>query len=288
MDARNRDRSSGRPRRSRGNCDAARPARANPRRPDTGRRLLASGARQLRGRGGPTASTFRMQMRSAPLTPILDDGERVAVLVHDVALLDDPALMSAVAAATRLAVSNARLQAEVRERVAEVEASRRRIVAAADEQRRPPRARPAGRREPAAGPGRRARGGIDPELERQVVAARAELGELARGIHPASLTERGLAEALRELAERAGATFEGSYPAGASPGHGGSRLLRLLRGARERRQARRARLRRACESRPANGLLTVEVTDDGVGGADAAAGSGLQGLRIASRRSAAR
>ena len=65
-------------------------------------------------------------------TPILDGGREVAVLVHDQALLDDAALMSAVAAAARLAVANARLQAEVRQRVAEVEASRRRIVAAAE------------------------------------------------------------------------------------------------------------------------------------------------------------
>jgi hypothetical protein len=54
------------------------------------------------------------------LTPIDEDGRRVAVLVHDRALLDDPDLVRAVASATHLAVSNARLQAEVRERVLEV------------------------------------------------------------------------------------------------------------------------------------------------------------------------
>src|SRR5262249_8240477 len=46
-----------------------------------------------------------------------------AVLVHDAAVLDDPALVAAVAATTRLAAANARLQAEVRTQVAELEAS---------------------------------------------------------------------------------------------------------------------------------------------------------------------
>ncbi|MBO0813765.1 MAG: hypothetical protein J2P30_01220, partial [Actinobacteria bacterium] len=64
------------------------------------------------------------------VTPVEENGQRVAVLIHDVAVLDEPALLSAVEAAARLAVSNARLQGEVGARVGEVEASRRRIVEA--------------------------------------------------------------------------------------------------------------------------------------------------------------
>ena len=136
------------------------------------------------------------------VTPIEEDGCQVAVLVHDRALLDDPALVPAVAAGTRLAVSNARLQAEVRERVAEVEASRRRIVAAADDQR------DRLGRELRIGTERRLLrvaelvGEIDPELERQVDAARAELEALGLGIHPRTLAVDGLGAALHELAER--------------------------------------------------------------------------------------
>ena len=70
------------------------------------------------------------------MTPIEHDGQPVAVLVHDEAVLEDPALVEAVASAARMAVSNARLQAEVRARVLELAASRRRIVDAADAQRR--------------------------------------------------------------------------------------------------------------------------------------------------------
>jgi len=70
------------------------------------------------------------------VTSIDENGSRVAVLVHDITVLDDPGLVSAVASATRLAVSNASLQMEIRARVAEVEKSRRRIVEAGDAQRR--------------------------------------------------------------------------------------------------------------------------------------------------------
>jgi hypothetical protein len=101
-----------------------------------------------------------------------------------------------------LAVSNARLRAEIHARVAEVAASRRRIVEAADEQRRKLEL------ELRQGAERRLTrvaqlvAKVDPELERQLSSARSELAEFARGIHPATLTESGLAAALRELAER--------------------------------------------------------------------------------------
>jgi len=68
------------------------------------------------------------------VTPIANDGEPVAVLVHDPAVLQDTPLVEAVASTARIAVSNARLQAEVRARVLELAASRRRIIEAADAQ----------------------------------------------------------------------------------------------------------------------------------------------------------
>ena len=49
------------------------------------------------------------------------DGQAVAVLVHDPVVLDDPGLVEAVAAAARMAASNARLQAEVRTQVRDVQ-----------------------------------------------------------------------------------------------------------------------------------------------------------------------
>ena len=70
------------------------------------------------------------------VTPIESDGRAVAVLVHDQAVLEEPALVEAVAAAARIAVANVRLQAQVRVRVEELARSRRRILEAADAQRR--------------------------------------------------------------------------------------------------------------------------------------------------------
>ena len=63
-------------------------------------------------------------------------GEEIAALVHDPALLDEPALVESVRATAALVLENERLAAEVRSQLAEVRASRGRIVAAADAERR--------------------------------------------------------------------------------------------------------------------------------------------------------
>jgi signal transduction histidine kinase len=211
-------------------------------------------------------------------TPIAEDGRPLAVLVHDPALLDDPLLASTVASATRLAVANARLQAEVRERVAQVDASRRRIVEAADEQR----ARLA--RELRAGPEQRLSrvaelvGGLDPELASQLEAARGELDRLARGIRPPALTERGLAAALDELADRSPLPVSVAAPDRRFPDPVEAAAYftcsEALANVAKHAQATRASIRvQATED-----MLAVEIADDGVGGADASRGSGLSGL----------
>ena len=64
------------------------------------------------------------------------DRRPYAVLIHDPAVLGDATLVQAVEAATRLSASNEALHSEVRARVAEVVASRRRLVVATDEERR--------------------------------------------------------------------------------------------------------------------------------------------------------
>ena len=69
-------------------------------------------------------------------TIVRDGDEPVAELVHDAGVLADPELVEAVAAAARIAVVNARLQAEIRHQVGELEASRRRLVEAGDAERR--------------------------------------------------------------------------------------------------------------------------------------------------------
>jgi signal transduction histidine kinase len=215
------------------------------------------------------------------VTPVEEDGRPVAVLVHDPAVLEDPALLSAAGAVARLAVSNARLQAEVSARVGEVEASRRRILAASDEQRsRLERELRDGaeRRlahvaelladegEPLAG----IRAGLD--------AARAELREFARGIHPATLTEYGLGASVRELAERSPITVEVAVPATRFPPAVEAAAYFIcaesLANVAKHAEASRVRIGITQDNR----RLRVVVADNGAGGADLSRGSGLRGL----------
>ena len=143
-------------------------------------------------------------------------GRPVAAIVHDPAVLDDPTLTAAVSSAARLTAANAQLQAEVRERLTELRASRRRLVETGDDERRRleqglhegveqqltalagalERTRSAARDGP---PAREVVGDID-DAQMQLALAREELSELARGLHPRVLTEHGLAGALRRLA----------------------------------------------------------------------------------------
>jgi hypothetical protein len=79
------------------------------------------------------------------------------------------------------------------------------------------------------------------EAHEESRAAVSELRDLARGIHPAILTDRGLAPALEEVASRATVPTEvtGRARAAVRLRGGGDGVLRRLRGADERRQVRR-------------------------------------------------
>ncbi len=143
-----------------------------------------------------------------------DSGSRS--LVHDPSLLDDPELVEAVGAAASLALENSRLQAELRAQLAEVRASRARIVQAGDaERRRLERDLHDGAQQRLLGIRlalqlARGQAGDEQAVEELLAEADAEvLGALdgvarARArIHPAILTEDGLAAALAGLARRA-------------------------------------------------------------------------------------
>jgi signal transduction histidine kinase len=220
------------------------------------------------------------------VTPVDADGERVAVLLHDRTVLEDPQLVESVAAATRLALTNVRLQAEVLERAEQLAASRRRIVEAADAQRRRLQ------RELSEGAERRlaavsahvealgpAVGGEQlADVERQLRAAREELRELARGIHPTALTEGGLRAALPELAKRANVPVELHVVAGRAPApvEAAAYFVCAEALANVAKYAAATRVTIAVRREP--GRLVVRVADDGAGGADPARGSGLRGL----------
>jgi signal transduction histidine kinase len=227
------------------------------------------------------------------VTVIEQRGERIAALVHDAAVLDDPALMDAVASAARIALSNVQLRAKVRRQVAELDASRRRILEAGDAQRRRLQ------QELRAGAGQRLTevkelvdlglqgahaapvGAVAARLEdarRELDAAQDELQELAAGIHPVVLTERGLGPALSCLAERAPVPVRLTVPAQRLPAVIETAVYFIcseaLTNIGKYAHASRAELAVRAEG----DLVTVLIADDGIGGADPSAGSGLRGL----------
>jgi hypothetical protein len=214
------------------------------------------------------------------ITYLHEGGRQIGALVHDAAVLDDPVLVNAVAAAAGVAVTNARLQAEVRARVAEVEASRRRIVEAGDVERRRLE------RELREGAERRLvhvtelladRGPLLMDLGRELQGARAALAEFARGVHPRTLTEAGLAAALAQLGEHSPVPVQVRVPAERLPTTVEAAVYFVCSEALANvaKHAKASQVGVRVERRA--GLVILEVKDDGVGGADPA-GSGLRGL----------
>jgi signal transduction histidine kinase len=225
------------------------------------------------------------------VTYVDNDGQRIAALVHDAALSHQPDLLEVVCAAANVAIERERLQTELSARVVELQASRERIVSAGDaERRRLERNLHDGAQQRLVGIALQLRlleGHIrdDPSAEKIVTTASeelarslAELRELARGLHPAVL-EHGLRAALEALAERSTVDTTLSYEAtGRLP-----QAVELaayfvaseaLANVGKYAQATRVTMR-VWQAGP---VASIEVADDGIGGADDAAGSGLRGL----------
>jgi signal transduction histidine kinase len=116
------------------------------------------------------------------------------------------------------------------------------------------------------------------EAADQVREALAELRELARGIHPATLTERGLKPALEALAARSPVPVELSVPEQRfAPGVEAALYFtaaEALTNVAKYARATRATVRVEHRDR----MVVAEIADDGVGGATPRAGTGLRGL----------
>jgi signal transduction histidine kinase len=219
------------------------------------------------------------------------DGRRVAALGHDPALLEEPELLDAVGAAARLALENARLQAELTAQLAEVRASRARILEAGDaERRRLERDLHDGAQQRLLGIRlalKLAHGRLGDhhaveellaEADAEVVGALDELRTLARGIHPPVLTDEGLGPALAALARRAPVPVELQI----SPERLPERVEVTAYFVASEALANIAKHAHATRATIAvnrtNGRVSIEVTDNGIGGADLG-GTGLRGLR---------
>jgi signal transduction histidine kinase len=222
------------------------------------------------------------------------DGRPLAAIIHDPALADDPGLVASVGTAVRLAVENERLTEEVRSQLTEVRESRARIVEAGDaERRRVERNLHDGAQQRLVALSlalRRARAQLPAdaapetastldEAAEQLKTALAELRSLARGIHPAILTEAGLAPALRALARDANVPVEATIEVGerlpdAVEAAAYFVAAEALTNVQKYAGAREVRLTAVADT----DRLRLAVSDDGVGGADPSAGSGLRGL----------
>jgi signal transduction histidine kinase len=220
-------------------------------------------------------------------------GERVAALVYDESLEDERELVESVAATAAMALENARLEAEARAHLAELRASRARIVEAGDEERR--------RLERDLHDGAQQRfvtlslalsavekrlesdpaqaGELLTQVRRELVEGLDELRELAHGLHPAVLSQGGLGIAVETLAARSpvpvrlDVALHGRLPEPVEIA-GYFVISEALTNVAKHAQASAVivALARTDET------LVVEVRDNGVGGATADLGSGLRGL----------
>lgn len=221
------------------------------------------------------------------------DGRGDAVLVHDEQLSHEPDLVRVVVAAANLAIEHTRLRAEVEAQLEDVRASRARIVEAADAARR--------RIERDLHDGAQQRlvtlalalsmaeqraGSLDTDLASLLESASMEakealfeLRELARGIHPAVLTQTGLPGALQALVERSAAhatlkeVVQYRLPEAVEATAYFVVSESLTNAAKHAPGASVGIAVRAVE-----GGIAVEVADDGPGGARLEDGTGLTGL----------
>jgi hypothetical protein len=215
---------------------------------------------------------------SQVVTDLFEGNHRIATLQHDAALLRDKKLLDSVTALAAVALANAQLQHEVQARIAVVEASRRRLLAVADEER--------DRLEEQLQNSVLTRlkhveallgrfGSAD--LCRQLESTHDTIRAFARGVYPRRLEEVGLA-VLREMTLPV-SPVEVNVPDEHFPPDVEAAAYFLcveaLTNVAKYAQATATRV----SIEVAEQALTVEVGDNGIGGADPAKGTGLLGLQ---------
>jgi signal transduction histidine kinase len=230
------------------------------------------------------------QQRSIRL--IYRNHEPIAVLLFD-PTLDDEELLNAVSAAAGIALENGRLRAELRAKLQELQSSRVRVLEAGrHERQRLERNLHDGAQQRLVGisielGSLENQATTDPQLQQRLARTRDEvsasldqLRDIARGIYPAVLSGHGLPIALESLAASAavpvrlevGLTERLPEPIEVAAYYIVSEALTNIG---KHAHANSATVRVDQDA----GLLTVEVIDDGIGGASIFGGSGLRGLR---------
>jgi len=231
--------------------------------------------------------------RNGRATRLIDrDGAHIAALLHDPALDDERDLLDAVTAAAGIALENARLHAELKARLDDLQGSRARVIAAGQRERQ--------RLERNLHDGAQQRLialslelslleqrlRADPEAQARLDEARGEIArsleelrDVASGIHPAVLSGHGLEVALESMVARApvpvqlhvelAGRLQEPYEVAAY-----YVISESLANIGKHAQASSATV----DVAQRNGQVVVEIVDNGVGGADTEGGSGLRGL----------
>jgi signal transduction histidine kinase len=229
---------------------------------------------------------------SRAVTMIDRSGDRVAALIHDAALVDEPELLDAVTAAAGIALDNGRLRAELHARLEELRGSRVRVIEAGQrerqrlerdlhdgaQQRLVAVSLDLGRLE-ASLPADAAARAVVAHVKQEVATSLDELRDVARGLYPAVLTGHGLEVALESLAAlapvpvRLTVRTEGRL---AEPIEVAAYYVVCECLANVGKHARAASA--TVDVSRAGSEVVVEVVDDGVGGAATERGTGLRGL----------
>ncbi len=236
---------------------------------------------ELPGRAGGRATTL-----------IDRDGARLAAMLHDPALEEEPELLASVGAAAGIALENGRLHAQQRAHLAELRGSRARVIEAGQKERQRLErdlhdgaqqrlialSLELGRLERQLAGDADAQARLD-EARGEIALSLDELRAVSRGLHPAVLSGHGLEVALESIAAHA------PVPVRLTVGLE-TRLPELIEVAAyyvvseglanigKHAQATSVSI----DVTRTDGVVVIDVLDDGVGGADTERGSGLRGL----------
>ncbi len=240
--------------------------------------------------GGLIDSTGQplVERQGGRVAPILwETGDQLGAITHDPAV--DPSLVAAVSATVAMAVRNERLRAELRRQLHEVTTSRERLAeATVVERRRIERDLHDGAQQgllalaaSLSSVRLEADEAIAERLDSVICDLQSvidELRDLARGLHPPVLSERGLLPAIESLAERSPipVSVEGTVPRCRPVVETAAYFVVAETLTNAARHADASEITIAVAV--VDGLLTVVVSDDGRGGAETSSGTGLQGL----------
>ena len=239
------------------------------------------------------AAGDRADRPASGATPVVSDGTEIAVIVHDPANDAKTELLESLAESLRLTTENERLARELEGSLAQVRESRQRLVGAADDtRRRIERDLHDGAQQllltaalSLENAGRRAAVTDDPELVRQLqnateqlVLARRELRELARGITPAVLNHGGLDAALEELTLRCPIPASVRVTGEGRPSELAETTVYFTVAEALTNIAKHSGASEAAIQVELGDPLHLTITDDGIGGASLTPGGGLAGL----------